>query len=431
MNHEHASERDSSSSPDLAGLSREARLAQVDRLASSSHFQAAESLIKILRYLAQQSLDCSAPHIKEYEIATEALGRSANFDPQAESSVRVQIGRLRNKLNEYYASEGAQDPVLIQLPKGNYTLLFERRVVPQTSVDSPETAAPIAPLPNAPARRLRPKSAILLAASLLLLIVSAWLYVHGRTTSISPVPVKDASDYALSTFWGPFLRDADNPFVIYSNASFVGSPKYGMHYYDPARDTKGDVVQHYTGIGEVVGAVRITQVFDRFGRNLRLKRSGLFTLDDAMNSNLVFLGSATENPQLSKVTSTSEFIMGYIPHDKSGAWGFIPTHPRPGDPAGYSGTPPATPWSIDYGLIALVPGPNPRWHVLILEGISTLSTQAAAEFVCDETSVESLLKKLGVKPGSAMPTFEALIRVKVAGDVPIKMELLDVRKTSN
>ena len=86
-----------------------------------------ESLCKLLRYLARHVLDHPGTPIKEYQIATEVFGRSADFDPQLDSMVRVQAGRLRVKLSEYYAGDGAEDPIIVELPKGTYVLAFHHR----------------------------------------------------------------------------------------------------------------------------------------------------------------------------------------------------------------------------------------------------------------------------------------------------------------
>src|SRR4029077_10073512 len=87
-----------------------------------------ESLCKLLRYLAEHSLDHPGIALKEYQIATEVLGRPAGFDPQSDSTVRVQAGRLRVKLAEYYAHEGPDDPIVVEIPKGSYALTFHVRV---------------------------------------------------------------------------------------------------------------------------------------------------------------------------------------------------------------------------------------------------------------------------------------------------------------
>ena len=108
-------------------VGREHCFQQIDRLTKSHSLHSSESLCKLLRYLAEHSLDHHGIALKEYQIATEVLGRPAGFDPQSDSTVRVQAGRLRVKLAEYYAHEGVNDPILVELPKGSYTLTFQLR----------------------------------------------------------------------------------------------------------------------------------------------------------------------------------------------------------------------------------------------------------------------------------------------------------------
>ena len=106
---------------------REQYVAQIDRLVNSHVLHGSESLCKLLRYLAEHALDHPGSSLKEYQIATEVFGRPPNFDPQSDSTIRVQAGRLRLKIAEYYASEGAEDPIQVEVPKGTYVLSFHRR----------------------------------------------------------------------------------------------------------------------------------------------------------------------------------------------------------------------------------------------------------------------------------------------------------------
>ena len=101
---------------------REQNLSQIDRLTNSHVLHGSESLCKLLRYLARHALDHPGTPIKEYQIATEVFGRSPDFDPQLDSMVRVQAGRLRVKLSEFYAGDGAEDAIIVELPKGTYVL---------------------------------------------------------------------------------------------------------------------------------------------------------------------------------------------------------------------------------------------------------------------------------------------------------------------
>src|SRR5256886_5946739 len=115
-------------------------LVQIDRLISSHVLHESESLCKLLRYLAEHALHHPGVPLKEYQIATEVFGRPADFDPQSDSTIRVQAGRLRMKLAEYYSSEGADDLLVVELPKGTYVLSFHQHA-------------------HAPAREFRPEVA--------------------------------------------------------------------------------------------------------------------------------------------------------------------------------------------------------------------------------------------------------------------------------
>jgi len=99
-------------------------LAQVDRLVSSPFLQRSETLRKLVQYLAESTLNSPADHLKELQIAIEALGRAPDFDPQLDVSVRVQALRLRSILKRFYNTAGIHDPILVPVPKGSYSLSF-------------------------------------------------------------------------------------------------------------------------------------------------------------------------------------------------------------------------------------------------------------------------------------------------------------------
>ena len=95
---------------------KEQNLRQVERLVSSTLLHGSESLCKLLRFLAAHAEEYPATPVKEYQIATDVFGRPPDFDPRLDSTVRVQTGRLRSKLAEYYAGAGAEDPIIIEIP---------------------------------------------------------------------------------------------------------------------------------------------------------------------------------------------------------------------------------------------------------------------------------------------------------------------------
>ena len=79
---------------------------------------------------------------------------------------------------------------------------------------------------------------------------------------------------------------------------------------------------------------------------------------------------------------------------------------------------------MDYAVIGLVPAMTPGRRALILAGRTTFGTQGAAEFLMDENSVLNLLNRLGRTPADKLPFFEALLRVKISGGVPVQPELV-------
>src|ERR1700682_3474550 len=92
-------------------------LAPIEKLLHSHSLHCSEALCKLLRYLANQSLDHPGTSPKEYQIATEVFGRPKDFDPHLDSMVSVQAGRLSSTLAEYYATEGAEDQILVEMPR--------------------------------------------------------------------------------------------------------------------------------------------------------------------------------------------------------------------------------------------------------------------------------------------------------------------------
>src|ERR1700693_5777253 len=126
---------------------KENDLNQIDKIAQSHTLRRAESLCKLLRYLADHALTQPGVPLKEYQIATEVFGRADDFDPQADSAIRVQAGRLRLKLLDYYSHEGLADTVIVEMPAGSYAINFHHREPP---VPAPVTALATLPLPVAP-----------------------------------------------------------------------------------------------------------------------------------------------------------------------------------------------------------------------------------------------------------------------------------------
>lgn len=113
--------------------------AALTRIAASEPFRKAPQLASFLRFVVEKALAGQQHAIKGYTIATEALGRPADFDPQADPIVRVEAGRLRRALESYYAGPGLDDAVRIAIPRGTYVPRFTQA---ETGALSPGGAEP-------------------------------------------------------------------------------------------------------------------------------------------------------------------------------------------------------------------------------------------------------------------------------------------------
>ena len=101
--------------------------AQLDKVVNSQALAGSDQLKRLLRVAVDRTLSGEADSVKEYTLGVEALGRPTDFDPKADPIVRVQARRLRSKLEEYYASEGVSDTVVIRMPKGSYVPAFDSK----------------------------------------------------------------------------------------------------------------------------------------------------------------------------------------------------------------------------------------------------------------------------------------------------------------
>ncbi len=115
-------------------VSPEAVQSEVERILASKKFGRSKQLRKLLQFTVEQTLQGHADVLKEYVIGTEVLNKPESYDPRRDSLVRVMASRLRMKLKEYYNNGGAEDPLVIHLPKGQYVPRFQTRQSLQTEI---------------------------------------------------------------------------------------------------------------------------------------------------------------------------------------------------------------------------------------------------------------------------------------------------------
>jgi len=99
--------------------------AELDRILASKGFATAGRLSKLLRYVVGKTLAGETDQLKEYAVGIEVFERDDKYDPRLDSIVRVEAGRLRTKLEEFYRDNGSDSKIRISLPRGGYSASFE------------------------------------------------------------------------------------------------------------------------------------------------------------------------------------------------------------------------------------------------------------------------------------------------------------------
>src|SRR5260370_32250656 len=253
-------------------------LGQIEKLLGSHALHGSESLCKLLRYLVNHSLDHPGTSPKEYQIATEVFGGQQDFDPHVDSMVRVQAGRLRTKFAEYYAAEGLEDSLLVEIPKGTYALTFHPR--PHGTGRTHSSTAHEAPV-NSEVNNRTPRVGIVAIVALSVVLASVVAVATDRFLNRIIAEARGSSDspdvpVAFHVLWKGFLTGPQEPWVIFSNAAFVGRPYVGMRYYNRSRDSGSAILDHYTGVGEVLAVHALDGVFGKLHQQIRVKRGSLF-----------------------------------------------------------------------------------------------------------------------------------------------------------
>ena len=143
--------------------------AELDRILASKGFATAGRLSKLLRYVVDKTLTGETDQLKEYAVGIEVFERDERYDPRLDSIVRVEAGRLRTRLDEYYNAEGSSSPIRIALPRGGYAAVFTRAEAP----------GPAAGTLDAAQQPRRSRAAVPLAAGLLCAIGAMVVWLGG------------------------------------------------------------------------------------------------------------------------------------------------------------------------------------------------------------------------------------------------------------
>jgi len=430
------------------------KLEQLEKVLRSRTLAGSASLRLLLQYLVLKAI--SAIHLKEYTIATEVFGRSGDFDARTDSVVRVQAKRLRAKLQEYYELEGKSDKIFIDVPKGHYSVFFS--YVPNNLKGDlgQDTDAEIGKMPADSSPRVdREKTwkVALILAIIMLAIAVVVLTISNRDLRKQPqVSVSPSVEADSGAVWKPFLSSGppillvlSNPAVYrFSNAadpdvllkrSVELTPEQAGWLSEALKDRfvmRQNRIPRlilaptdYTGVGEAIGFQRIAELFRSAGKSVTLKQSRTVSAEDLKSYHVISLGSVWANDWSGKLPIKEDFtysVNATIVND----------NPEPGEEHEYRPRFNERTGELieDYGLITVKPGVTDETTLMILAGIKSEGTQAAAEYVTKKEYLNILNQRLQQLSGPAgQPKYyQVLLKVDVDNGIPTTASILAIHR---
>ena len=174
--------------------------------------------------------------------------------------------------------------------------------------------------------------ALMTVCAIAAILAATVLLQRGRTEIRAAGVTADTP--SIRRFWGTLLDGRAEPWVVFSNAMFVGRPNEGMRYFVPSRDSGQETLDFYTGVGEVLGVHTLDRMFTGLNRSVRVKRGVLLSLDDVENNDVIYVGSPLENLTLRDVPGLQDFEFKLTDAGPNRGRGvLVNRHPRAGEPS--------------------------------------------------------------------------------------------------
>src|SRR2546429_251109 len=128
---------------------------QLERILNTPPLVSSPSLSRFLRYVVEETAAGRGGAIKEYTLGLNVFDRGDEFNPRLDPIVRVQARNLRARLDKYYETQGPDDPIRIELPKGTYVPVFHFRTAGTVS-ENGQQASGTTPVPPTPVVSVMP-----------------------------------------------------------------------------------------------------------------------------------------------------------------------------------------------------------------------------------------------------------------------------------
>jgi hypothetical protein len=399
----------------------------VERIIASVSFRRAGRLKDLLRYLAEMSIRGQTSDLTEQHIGQAVFGKSANYSPVEDSSVRVHIRQLRLKLHEYFDSEGREEAVIVEIPKGSYALTFH-----SVPVIPPPLVPEIHPMPEPPPERkfaqFRTIAPWVLTAVLALLLLFRWN--RDRVLAGGPPPWPLSAVFANGHRSHIVLADATYGIRLLLSGKSASVENYIKRDFQQKANSgmegeNDNYIGQYTANAlltswaDVAISTRFLKLMPNQLESISIQSARHLQLRDLDDGNYIFVGSPASNPWVLLFENRLNFCEVRSDEVNGAPKSFGNKKPLPGERNAYQGLSRTGVDGEDFATIALLPADSGRGNILIIQGLQQEATEAAGLLLADEGGRRKLKKALSIADEPLAPVyFEVLLRISAVAGSP-------------
>ncbi|HEY0163440.1 MAG TPA: hypothetical protein VGB69_12235 [Edaphobacter sp.] len=387
----------------------------VEHLLKSRFFHKSPLLSAFLLYVSRRAIEEPTARIPEHEIGVHVFGRSEDFDTRDDNIVRNYARQLRRRLQEYYATDGAGDAVRIDIPRGGYVPLF-------AMVDV-ATASPIAwrgeeDKGNTPVTITGDSSRGHVRYGLFLLLLCLYSIGLYRFAQWQP-DSHSRKEEAANPLWSQMFNLNRDTYIVPSDTGFVVMQEANhrtfslteyLQWHSSASEKSLAMSylrsESYTNLLSIFITNELKNLKGVVPSRFIVRGAHDMRFEDFRDSNAILIGSNFSNPWTELFSKNTNFQF----HNdlQAGRYWIENIHPLSGESTLYRSGEQEHSY-VTYATIVYLPNLSGTGHVLLLQGLDSAGTQAAADFMIRNDGGKRILDQMMASNKGSLKSFELLL----------------------
>lgn len=408
--------------------------ALLERITASNHLRRATRLQALLQYLGRRSLKDHLETVHEQMVGVEVFGRPEGYDTSADNIVRTNVSELRKRIDAYFNAEGADETLIMEIPRWNYVTVFKYRPAtpPISSISSFLSEPPVHDVveatPQAPCQHHWMAIALLASGLIMSVLAGSSIYLWTQYHSLRRSLYTWQYEPSVSALWNDILSASSDTDVILADASFgllqdINKKTFPFDDYlnrsyiselqsqnlSPEMQTiLSRVVRWNLGSQDEFKLAHRILSLDPLGKRIRLYNARDYMPDLTNHDNVILIGGRISNPWDDLFEGRMNFTVKF---DNDGSIAVVNRTPVAGEQSMYTQSS-----SVQYCVVGYFPSPSHNGRVLLIEGTGAEATEAAGNFLLSENQLSNFKKTLHVEN---LPYFEVLLKVSSVQGTPL------------